>query len=76
MSNKVDIDVEENRIAKDAIEYLEANELVVEVSFPSDTPPSKEVESFLDDYLEEAVLNTDVTSEIIEGLREVYGGDK
>jgi hypothetical protein len=63
---------QEERVAREAITYLEENGIVVELGFQSDAPPSEDVESFLSGYLENALLDCDPTEQIIEAIRSTY----
>ena len=70
---QVEEQAQDRKIAKEAIAYLEANSLVVEISFPDSAPPSKEVDDFLFEYLETALHECDdVASSVIEEVRSNY----
>lgn len=70
MNSEVDRDAEENRIAKEAIAYLKANELVVSIRCPKDNPPSEDVAGFLSDYFADA--EADLTVEMKERIESLY----
>ena len=70
MNSAVDRDAEEDRIAKEAIAYLAANELVVNIQCPKDNPPSEDVAGFLSDYFADA--EADLTSNLQERIESLY----
>lgn len=65
-------ELEEKRIAKEAVAYLNTHDIFVDLRFSQDDPPSAEVADFLEDYLDIAAGGLDLASEIAEDVEGDY----